>query len=90
LRDADHQLEMPEVRRVGGQVGGDHDLLLVDSRLAVVSLQQCVAVRAHRPRVMVADVHQPGRHEHRLVRLDHPGAIRREPSAATSRARHAS
>ena len=87
MRGADHRLEMAEVRRVGRQLGGDHDLLLVDGQLGVVALQRLVAVRAHRPRVMVGGVDQPGRHEHRLVRLDHP---RRHPPRAvrgdTSRA----
>jgi hypothetical protein len=64
-----------EVRRVAGQLGGDDDLLLIDDELGVVALQRLEAMRAHRPRA-VGRVHQAGRHEHRLVRLDHP---RRHP-----------
>ena len=70
---------MAEVRRVGRQLGGDHDLPLVDGQLRVVALQRLIAVRSHRPRVMVGQIDQAGRHEHRLVRLDHP---RRHPPRA--------
>src|SRR3712207_8443730 len=43
-------LEVAEVRRIGGQLGGDHDLLFVDDQLSVVALQRLEAVRAHWPR----------------------------------------
>src|SRR3954453_15403523 len=38
LGGADHRFEMPEVRGLGGDLGGDDDLAVVDRKLRVVPL----------------------------------------------------
>jgi hypothetical protein len=61
---------------VGGEFGGDNDLAIVDVELGVVTLQRRLAAGAHDARVVVGGVDDPGRDEHRLVRLDRPGPPR--------------
>jgi hypothetical protein len=90
LDGTDHRFQVPEVRRLGRDLGGQDDLLVVDGRLGVVALQRRLAMGAHDPRIVIGRVDQPARRQRRLVGLIMPGAIRRDPSAAIPRARRAS
>jgi hypothetical protein len=81
---------MPEVGRIAGELGGDDDLLVVDGQLGVVALTggwPCVRITRESWSVvlMLAVGARTG-----SCGLTMPGAIRRDPSAATPRARHAS
>ena len=68
LCGVDHWAEMSEVWRVGIDLRGDHDLVLVDDGLGVVALDvaaRCLEVLG----VRVGHVHLPGRGRGRLVGL---------------------
>ncbi len=43
LGGVEHRFEVPEVRRDGHHLGGDHDLMLVGDGLRVVALQEPAA-----------------------------------------------
>jgi hypothetical protein len=62
-----------EVRRVGRDLGGDDDLPVVDRELGVVALHPGLALGADHARVVVADIHQPGRQLGHDERLHDPG-----------------
>jgi hypothetical protein len=40
LGSLEHRLQLPEVRRDGHHLGGDHELMLVGDRLGVVALDE--------------------------------------------------
>jgi hypothetical protein len=79
-----------EVRGICGDIGGDDDLPLVDGQLRVVACSggwPCVRItRESWSVVLMAPVGTITG----SWGLTMPGAIRRDPSAATPRARHAS
>ena len=90
LGGADHRFQMPEVRRLGRDLGGQRDLAVVDHHLRVVALQRRLAVRADHARVVIGDIDQPLGASASSCALTIPGAIRRDPSAAIPRERQAS
>ena len=57
----EHRLQMPEVRRVDGDLRGEDDLLLVHGGLRVVGLPGWGALRAHHPGVRIGEVDHPVR-----------------------------
>src|SRR5687768_2015465 len=86
LADArvDRRLEVTEVGRVDGELGGDDDLVHVDRGLGVVALHRRLSLDADDPRVVVGRVDGPGRLRRRGVRVSRstePPSVLHHPRA---------
>ena len=57
----EHRFEMPEVRRVDGDLGGENDLLLVSPRPARCRPVGAASPRAHHTRAGIGQVDLPVR-----------------------------
>jgi hypothetical protein len=56
LGGTDHRFQVPEVGRVGRDLGGQGDLVAVDDHLRVVALQRGLALGADHARVVIGHV----------------------------------